>query len=156
MSLRAQLTLWCVLVMALIVWCFAAAGSRVSATGGLYAYVEIAFGGFAGFICGTLYWVAALAAVAEANPQVVLLDIGMPGMDGYEVARRIRQSHQHSDVRLIALTGWGQSEDLRRSHEASGISSRKGAVSTVEAPLSRLLKAAFSRQRYCSGRTCDM
>src|SRR5262245_35788707 len=48
----------CALLMALIVWCFAAAGSRVSLTGGLYAYVEVAFGGFAGFLCGTLYWVA--------------------------------------------------------------------------------------------------
>jgi APA family basic amino acid/polyamine antiporter len=55
----------CALLMALIVWCFAAAGSRVALTGGLYAYVEVAFGGFAGFLCGTLYWVASLATVAS-------------------------------------------------------------------------------------------
>lgn len=55
----------CAVLMALIVWCFAAAGSRVAITGGLYAYVETAFGGFAGFICGTLYWVASLATVAS-------------------------------------------------------------------------------------------
>ena len=48
----------------------------------------------------------------------MLLDIGMPGMDGYEVARRIRQQPEFDDVTLIALTGWGQEEDRRRSREA--------------------------------------
>jgi len=43
--------------------------------------------------------------VREAKPEVVLLDIGMPGMDGYEVARRIRQGSGSKDLRLIALTG---------------------------------------------------
>jgi CheY-like chemotaxis protein len=42
----------------------------------------------------------------------------MPGMDGYEVARRARQLCEDRDVTLIALTGWGQEEDLRRSKEA--------------------------------------
>jgi CheY-like chemotaxis protein len=48
----------------------------------------------------------------------VLLDIGMPGMDGYEVARRMRQTPDGERVLLIALTGWGQEEDLRRTKEA--------------------------------------
>jgi CheY-like chemotaxis protein len=48
----------------------------------------------------------------------VLLDIGMPEMDGYEVARRIRATPAHSDVMLIALTGWGQEHDYRRSRAA--------------------------------------
>jgi PAS domain S-box-containing protein len=55
--------------------------------------------------------------VAEAfRPQLVLLDIGMPGMDGYEVARRLRE--QGRKVPLVAVTGWGQEEDRRRSREA--------------------------------------
>jgi len=60
----------------------------------------------------------ALKALDEAAAEVVLLDIGMPGMDGYEVARRIRQRAEFKDVRLVALTGWGQDEDRRRSSEA--------------------------------------
>ncbi len=60
----------------------------------------------------------ALAAFAEHKPHVVLLDIGMPEMDGYEVARRIRSQSQADDVTLIALTGWGQEEDRHRSKTA--------------------------------------
>jgi len=60
----------------------------------------------------------ALKAVADFNPAVVLLDIGMPGMDGHEVARRIRQQQEFQDIVLIALTGWGQEEDRRRSESA--------------------------------------
>ena len=62
---------------------------------------------------------SALAAVATYKPDVVLLDIGMPGMDGHEVARRIRQQPQAQNVTLVALTGWGQEEDRSRS-EAAG------------------------------------
>jgi CheY-like chemotaxis protein len=61
---------------------------------------------------------AALAALASYKPAVVLLDIGMPGMDGYEVARRIRQQPGGREVLLIALTGWGQEDDRRRTAEA--------------------------------------
>ncbi len=51
-------------------------------------------------------------------PDMVFLDIGMPGMDGYEVARRLRQQPGLENVMLAALTGWGQQEDRRRSQEA--------------------------------------
>jgi PAS domain S-box-containing protein len=61
---------------------------------------------------------AALEAARVEPPEVVLLDIGMPGMDGCEVARRLRQEPGLGDVLLVALTGWGQEEDRRRTAEA--------------------------------------
>jgi CheY-like chemotaxis protein len=60
----------------------------------------------------------ALENVESFEPDVTLLDIGMPGMDGYEVARRIRADGRHEDMLLIALTGWGQEKDRRRSRAA--------------------------------------
>jgi len=60
----------------------------------------------------------ALDLVESFDPDTVLLDIGMPAMDGYEVARRIRAEERHAGVLLIALTGWGQEEDRRRSRAA--------------------------------------
>ena len=57
----------------------------------------------------------ALAAAEEFRPEVVLLDIGLPGMDGYEVARRLRERPEFEETLLVALTGWGQEADRRRS-----------------------------------------
>lgn len=62
-----------------------------------------------------------LQAVEEARtfkPDVVFLDIGMPALDGHETARRIRREPWGKDMVLVALTGWGQTEDRRRSQEA--------------------------------------
>lgn len=59
----------------------------------------------------------ALEVAAVCRPDVVLLDIGMPKLDGYEVARRIRAEPWGKSAVLIALTGWGQDEDRRRSRE---------------------------------------
>jgi len=61
---------------------------------------------------------SALAALAAHRPAVVLLDIGMRGMDGYEVARRARARPEGRDVTMIAVTGWSQEEDRQRSREA--------------------------------------
>jgi len=61
---------------------------------------------------------SALRALGMFRPDLVLLDIGMPDMDGYEVARRIRQLPEYRDLVLIALTGWGQEQDRRRSAAA--------------------------------------
>jgi CheY-like chemotaxis protein len=61
---------------------------------------------------------AALEALQTYRPAVALLDIGMPGMDGYEIARQARLHPEGRDVTLIALTGWGQEVDRRRSKEA--------------------------------------
>jgi signal transduction histidine kinase len=59
----------------------------------------------------------ALALAAVCRPDVMLLDIGMPKLDGYEVARRVRAEPWGKGTVLIALTGWGQDEDRRRSRE---------------------------------------
>jgi PAS domain S-box-containing protein len=61
---------------------------------------------------------AALEHFASREPHVVLLDIGMPDMDGCEVARRLRELAPAERVALVALTGWGQDEDRRRVREA--------------------------------------
>lgn len=61
---------------------------------------------------------AALRELDAFHPAAILLDIGMPEMDGYEVARRIRSQPRFAKVRLIALTGWGQEEDRRRARDS--------------------------------------
>jgi PAS domain S-box-containing protein len=61
---------------------------------------------------------AALELARAHRPEIVLLDIGLPGMDGYEVARRLRTEECCHDALIIAVTGYGQPEDLRRSREA--------------------------------------
>jgi signal transduction histidine kinase/CheY-like chemotaxis protein len=60
----------------------------------------------------------ALRAAAEHRPEVVVLDIGLPGMDGYEVARRLRQEPRFQETVLVAVTGYGKEDDRRRSEEA--------------------------------------
>ena len=69
--------------------------------------VEVAFDGL-----------AALAAAEHVEPQVGILDLGLPGIDGFELARRIRRHPWGKRTMLIALSGWGQEEDRVRSREA--------------------------------------
>jgi CheY-like chemotaxis protein len=61
---------------------------------------------------------AALRVADEFRPHVVLLDIGLPEMDGFEVARRMRQTPELSSAILVAMTGYGQEEDRRRTADA--------------------------------------
>jgi signal transduction histidine kinase len=61
---------------------------------------------------------AALKAFAEFRPDVVILDIGLPNMNGYEVARRLRDQHQENEFLMAALTGYGAPEDRNRSEKA--------------------------------------
>jgi CheY-like chemotaxis protein len=61
---------------------------------------------------------AVLSAVCTFKPNLAFVDIGMPGMDGYETARRIRMLAEGQDIFLAALTGSGEEEDRRRSMEA--------------------------------------
>ena len=65
--------------------------------------VDVAYGGQ-----------AAIEAFERSNPGLVMLDIGMPDVDGYQVARHIRRAASGRQVRLVALTGWGQPEDRAR------------------------------------------
>jgi signal transduction histidine kinase/ActR/RegA family two-component response regulator len=60
----------------------------------------------------------ALELIAAQKPDIALLDIGMPGLDGYEVARRVRSDAANNGIVLIAVTGWGQEGDKLRAREA--------------------------------------
>lgn len=62
--------------------------------------------------------VEAMEAAARLQPDAILLDIGLPRLNGYEVARRIREQQGDARPVLVALTGWGQDEDRRRSEDA--------------------------------------
>jgi CheY-like chemotaxis protein len=61
---------------------------------------------------------AAISIAGDFLPELVLLDIGLPGMSGYDVARDLRGRPELGATRLVALTGWGQDEDRRKSSEA--------------------------------------
>jgi signal transduction histidine kinase/CheY-like chemotaxis protein len=72
---------------------------------------------------GHVVWVendglSALACADAFQPDVALIDIGMPGIDGYEVARRLRATHPRTSLRLVALTGYGQEGDVRSARSA--------------------------------------
>lgn len=72
-----------------------------------------------GFDVRTAYdGLAAIAAVAQQAPDMIIMDLGMPGMDGYETARAIRQQAGAERILMLALTGWGQSDARRRTLEA--------------------------------------
>jgi len=59
----------------------------------------------------------AIELFATSEPSVVLLDIGMPVMDGYEVARVLRERYPERHPTIVAVTGWGQEDDRRRGRE---------------------------------------
>jgi PAS domain S-box-containing protein len=61
---------------------------------------------------------SALTELTTWSPHIILLDLGMPGMDGYEVARQIRLRSELNNTFVVALTGWGQSDDRRKTQEA--------------------------------------
>jgi signal transduction histidine kinase/ActR/RegA family two-component response regulator len=87
---------------------------------------------------------AGLEAIREQHPEVVFLDLGMPGMDGYAVASAVRRDPNLHDVKLVALTGWGSEEDRRRSQDAGFDHHLVKPVdaSTVETILSKFARAS--------------
>jgi len=87
---------------------------NVDAAEGLMMLLEV-FGHRARVACDGP---SALEAARAEVPDLMLVDIGLPGIDGYEVARRARQVPELRDVPLVALTGYGQDEDRRRALEA--------------------------------------
>ncbi len=69
-------------------------------------------------VCRAHDGLEALKAAERFQPEIILMDLGMPNLDGYEAARRMRQEPWGRAVTLVATTGWGQDEDRRRSAEA--------------------------------------
>ncbi|WP_437301217.1 chemotaxis protein CheB [Sorangium sp. So ce426] len=73
----------------------------------------------AGFECHSAsHGISGIELMDEVLPHVAIVDIGLPGIDGLEFARRVREKPQHKDVYLIALTGYGQQGDRERAREA--------------------------------------
>ena len=93
----------------------------------------------------------AIAAAEAFRPAVAFLDVGMPELDGHEVGRRLRAQPWGRDVMLVALTGWGQPDDRRKSREA-GFDEHLVKPAAVEA-VQKLLAAvdANARARFRDG-----
>lgn len=89
---------------------------------------------------------AALEILPRYRPTMVILDIGMPGMDGYEVARRIRSQVEWNHVLLVALTGWGQEEDRHRTMQAGF---NYHLLKPADMKILQALLAADDEPKYC-------
>jgi CheY-like chemotaxis protein len=89
----------------------------------------------------------ALKTVDDFSPDVVFLDIGMPGMNGYEVARELRKREELRETVLIALTGWGRDDDVKSSQDAGFNEHLMKPVDfdAIEALLSRLKTPTIPR-----------
>ena len=83
----------------------------------------------------------ALAEVSTSRPEIVFLDIGLPGMDGYEVARKLRSEYDHKSLTLIAMTGYGH-EDDRRNSQAAGFNAHLVKPADLDAILEFLKRTS--------------
>jgi CheY-like chemotaxis protein len=90
---------------------------------------------------------SALRAVERFTPDLALLDIGLPAMDGYELARRLRALPALAHVRLLAVTGYGQERDRRAAADAGfdGHLAKPVELGVLEAELSRIMSAPARR-----------
>jgi CheY-like chemotaxis protein len=86
--------------------------------------------------------VAAIKAAVEFKPDIVLLDLGLPGMDGYEVARAMRRQPELGNPLLVAVTGWDAPEDRLRAKQAGfdEYLTKPVDISTIELLLTNLPK----------------
>jgi signal transduction histidine kinase/ActR/RegA family two-component response regulator len=87
---------------------------------------------------------SALALAAQVHPQIALLDIGLPVMDGYELGRRLRETVGLEALQLVAVTGYGQASDLEKSH-AAGFAAhlvKPISLATVHSTIERLTLAS--------------
>jgi signal transduction histidine kinase len=100
--------------------------------------VEVAYSGVEG-----------IARACQFQPELVVCDIGLPGMDGYEVARALRRDPATAGVHLIALSGYAQEEDLQRSREAGFDRHLKKPVEITE--LDRVLQSAPAARHCLTG-----
>ena len=84
---------------------------------------------------------SAIQQAAEFQPDMAFIDIGMPGLDGYEVVRRIRQQRSHIHIILVALTGWSQAADIQRAYNSGfdlhiikpmGVDTLKGLLTLLD------------------------
>ena len=80
----------------------------------------------------------ALRVATDKRPDVILLDIGMPGMNGYEVARQLRAQNEFADTLLVAITGYGRASDVMQTQSAAStiISSNRSSYDKLQAVLS--------------------
>jgi APA family basic amino acid/polyamine antiporter len=93
----------CAIAMCLFVTCFAVAGSRVSLTGGLYAYVEVAFGPYVGFLTGVLYGITAISAVAGVGNVLVNSIAGLVPMVGNPIIRVVLMLFIYGSLAIINI-----------------------------------------------------
>ena len=86
-----------------------------------------------GYIARPAYdGLGALRVAREFHPDVAMLDIGMPGMDGYELARRLRANPDTAEVHLIAFTGYGEELQRRHTEAADGATFEQYLVKPVD------------------------
>lgn len=88
---------------------------------------------------------SAVSAALSYRPHVVLLDLGLPVMSGFDVARELRRHSEMAGVPLVALTGWGQAEDRRQTKEAGF--DHHLTKPTAPADLHRLLREYATEER---------
>ena len=88
----------------------------------------------------------AFEGAEKFRPDVVVLDIAMPKLNGYEVARKIREQSWGEDMVLIALTGWGQKQDRQRTQEA-GFDAHLTKPVNYEAIMEILVKLAPNKKQ---------
>lgn len=102
--------------------------------------------------------IEALKVAAEFKPDIVLLDLGLPGLDGYEVARTIRREPQLDNPLLVAVTGWNAPEDRLRTKQAGFDEhlTKPVDISTIELLLTNLSEAGDGDSPIARGHTANL